>query len=272
MPQITRETLLNDLRNLGVESGDFVTVHSSMKSIGWVEGGPQAVIDAMLDSVKPDGHLMIPLFHKMPKGQTTMTLADAPTYLGLLPDTFRKLPGVVRSPHPTHSVGIIGPRAKEIADSHINSTSVGRNGPYHILANEGGWVLHIGTNFNSCTIIHLAEVLAGAPYLDIGYPGYEVPLSAVLPDGRRITSQPIELPADSIEFYRAQEKMDKLGMLREGKFGDADCVMARADQILEISIEMMKEDMGVFLCDNEECRVCPARRKALDEWRKSENK
>ena len=271
MPEITRETLLSDLRNLGIKSGDFVTVHSSMKSIGWVEGGVSTVIEALLDSVGPEGHLMIPLFHKM-NGKTTMTLADAPTYLGLIPETFRKLPGVVRSPHPTHSVGIVGPRAKEIAESHLNSTSVGRNGPYHILAQEHGWVLHIGTDFNSCTIIHLAEVLAGAPYLDIGYPGYEVPLSAVLPDGRRVTSQPIELPADSIEFYRAQEEMDRRGMLRKGKFGDAKCVMARANEIIDVSVEMMKEDMGVFLCDNPECRVCPARKKLIDEWRKAGNK
>ena len=46
----TRETLTHDLKNLGVESGDTLFIHSSFKSLGPVEGGAGTVVNALEDA------------------------------------------------------------------------------------------------------------------------------------------------------------------------------------------------------------------------------
>ncbi|AJY74247.1 hypothetical protein VN24_06215 [Paenibacillus beijingensis] len=38
--------MVQDLRRLGIREGDQLLVHSSLSSLGWVFGGPQAVVQA----------------------------------------------------------------------------------------------------------------------------------------------------------------------------------------------------------------------------------
>nr|WP_208641671.1 AAC(3) family N-acetyltransferase [Streptomyces africanus] len=56
----TRTSLAEDLRTLGLRSGDLVLVHASLKSLGWVSGGAVAVIQALQDTLTPSGTLVVP--------------------------------------------------------------------------------------------------------------------------------------------------------------------------------------------------------------------
>ncbi len=47
-PSVSEDTLINDIRKLGIESEGLVLLHSSLKSLGWVESGPEAAIHAFL--------------------------------------------------------------------------------------------------------------------------------------------------------------------------------------------------------------------------------
>ncbi|MHA1909488.1 MAG: AAC(3) family N-acetyltransferase, partial [Candidatus Thorarchaeota archaeon] len=57
---ITRSRLVSDLRNIGLNDGDVVIVHSSLSKIGWVVGGPVTVIEALMDGVGSEGTIVIP--------------------------------------------------------------------------------------------------------------------------------------------------------------------------------------------------------------------
>ena len=46
MTKMTRETLIDDLDRLGVRQGDCVMLHSSLSSLGRVEGGAETVVEA----------------------------------------------------------------------------------------------------------------------------------------------------------------------------------------------------------------------------------
>lgn len=255
-----RTSLTADLNALGLGPGDWVMVHSSMKAIGWVEGGPEAVIGALVDAVGPDGLVMMPLLNRP---RDFVDLSEEPTFLGLLPETFRRFPGVVRSPHPTHSMGVHGPKAREVAESHRNATFVGRGSPLHVLARKPGWVLHIGTDFSTSTILHLAEALAEVPYLDVAYAGYDRVLTARATDGTIVRSDGREVPGDSAMFTLVQEEMDRRDLLNKGPVGNAPSLLARADLILDVAVPMMREDPGRFLCNYDDCTVCPPSRELL---------
>jgi len=56
----TRRSLAEDLVRLGVAPGDLLLLHSSLSSLGWVAGGAQAAVLALLDALGPRGTLVVP--------------------------------------------------------------------------------------------------------------------------------------------------------------------------------------------------------------------
>lgn len=74
-PLVTRGTLAAGLRELGVRTGDTLLAHSSLSALGWVCGGPVAVVRALLDVLGPDGTLVVPT-------QTTRVTPSAPSRNG----------------------------------------------------------------------------------------------------------------------------------------------------------------------------------------------
>src|SRR2546423_8519103 len=56
----TITSLAGDLRLLGVEPGLTLLVHSSLSALGWVCGGPVAVVRPLMDVLTPSGTLGMP--------------------------------------------------------------------------------------------------------------------------------------------------------------------------------------------------------------------
>lgn len=56
----TRESLAADLKELGLGEGETVIVHTSLSSLGYVVGGGEAVIHALMDVLTPSGTLVMP--------------------------------------------------------------------------------------------------------------------------------------------------------------------------------------------------------------------
>src|SRR5437764_575975 len=96
------------LRQAGVQRGDTLMCHSSMKSFGHVDGGPDAVIDALLDMVGPDGHVLMPTLTSTYAGTGgelsvyAFNPKTTPSRVGKLTDTFWRRSNAVRSQHATH--------------------------------------------------------------------------------------------------------------------------------------------------------------------------
>ena len=56
----TRQSIALDLRRIGVDKGMTLIVHSSLSGMGWVNGGPVAVIKALMDVLTEKGTLAQP--------------------------------------------------------------------------------------------------------------------------------------------------------------------------------------------------------------------
>ena len=121
---ITKSKIIKDLQRMGIEQGDVLWVHSSLKRIGFVDGGPSTVISALLEAVGEDGTLLIPTFTRRTMYKNCIQKGfkfdpkTTETGLGAIPSTFLKMEGVTRSIHPTSSVSAIGKYSKEMTRSH----------------------------------------------------------------------------------------------------------------------------------------------------------
>lgn len=177
----TVASLTADLRALGVTPGMVVLVHSSLSAMGWVCGGPVAVILALQEALGPDGTLVMPthtsdltepsrwenppvpeswwpvIRESMPAFDPDLTPTRA---MGVIPETFRKQAGILRSDHPHVSVCARGPRAQEITADHSLANGLGEDSPLGRLYDLHAHVLLLGVGHEHNTSMHLAEYRA----------------------------------------------------------------------------------------------------------------
>ena len=160
------EIIKKDLLEIGLVSGDTVIVHSSLSSMGNVEGGAETVIAALMEVIGPEGTLMFPAFtYKSAYLGEPFVHDETPVCVGLIPETFRKWPGVIRSVHPSHSVSAIGRLAYELTKDHaLDETPMGLNSPYRRLAEHKAKILMLGCSLNTMSYMHALEEEAEAEY------------------------------------------------------------------------------------------------------------
>jgi aminoglycoside 3-N-acetyltransferase len=98
-----KQDLVNHLKELGIDENGSLLGHSSMKSIGQVEGGADTVLDALSEYMK-NGLLIFPThtWSYINAENPRFYVNESPSCVGLLTELFQKRPGVVRSWHPTH--------------------------------------------------------------------------------------------------------------------------------------------------------------------------
>ncbi|MEI6421572.1 MAG: AAC(3) family N-acetyltransferase [Lentisphaerota bacterium] len=166
---LTKKQIVADLSRLGLGAGDTVLVHSSMKSLGYVENGTDAVINALLEMLGETGTLFFPSFqkgseHVLLRNGCVFDVRTSPTDQGLLPETFRKRPGVIRSLSPTHCLAGLGCRAASMLEGHERcSVSVGKGSPFSKLIECRGKILFLGVTHAADTMLHFVENVNGAP-------------------------------------------------------------------------------------------------------------
>jgi aminoglycoside 3-N-acetyltransferase len=181
---VTPATIATDLNRLGVRSGMLLNVHGAMSKLGFVVGGAQAVVQGLLDTLGPEGTLMMPSHSSQlsdpanwrnppaPETWWQQIRAEMPAYdpartptrtMGAIPELFRTFPGALRSAHPQVSHAALGPLAARITAEHPLECLFGDASPIGKLYALNGWVLLLGVGHGNNTVLHLAEDRADFP-------------------------------------------------------------------------------------------------------------
>lgn len=248
--EITREQIALGLRDLGLEDGASVLVHSSLRSFGYVTGGASAVIDALRDAVGPSGHVIVPTLtgtrHDGPEQPPIFNVRNTPCWTGRIPSTMLALPDAKRSLHPTHSVAGLGPSILELEAGHEDCvTPCGPGSAYVRLADRGGYILLIGVGQESNTTIHTAEELSEVSYhmqdrltdtIVIDYNGVR--------QVKRLGLHDWGTPRD---FTRIDDPLRQLGIMRVGKIGQSTVRLIRAMPMLDWLVDVLRRDER-YLC------------------------
>jgi aminoglycoside 3-N-acetyltransferase len=174
----TVDSLVLELRTLGVRAGGTLLVHASLGALGWVCGGATAVVTALLEVLGPDGTLVVPTFTSdnrdpgawqdlpVPQawwpavraGMLPFDPAVTPSQgMGAIAEQVRTRPGALRSAHPQTSFAALGAHAARVTAGHDPSCHLGERSPLARLEELDAQVLLLGVGFERCTAFHLAE-------------------------------------------------------------------------------------------------------------------
>jgi len=248
------------LRRLGVRENDALVVHSSLRSLGKVQSGANAVIAALLDVIGANGLLVFPTF-------TYWTQVFDPTIdpclTGIIPETARVWPGAVRSWHPTHSVAAIGAGAQELCAGHhlVGGNALGS--PLDKLAARDGSILLLGVGHNSNSTIHVGEAHAGVPYLDVPFRADSFSSATIITrDGP--LEVPLKFPSGCSKAFGAIEKvLRERGQVRDGMIGDSLAQWVKAQAVIQATVDILRADAGGLLCTDPDCYRCTQSRERL---------
>lgn len=148
----------------GIKQGDTIMLHSSLSKIGLVEGGADTVIRSVLEVIGNEGTLAMPSFPGFGfnvdylKSEPVFDLRSTPSRMGIITETFRKMPGVKRSLHPTEPVCALGPKADQITKDHFGQlTPYTPSSPFGRLAELNAKILLLGVDLDTLSNLHTLE-------------------------------------------------------------------------------------------------------------------
>lgn len=242
-------------------------VHSSMRSVGPVLGGPNEVIEALLESVGPGGTVM--MYVDWADGAQRRTRVDVNTPLtpdemagwpafdtrkaradrsyGILPEFLRTWPGALRSGNPGASVAAVGARADWICADHPLDYGYGPGSPLAKLVEARGRVLLLGSPLENVTLLHFAEHVARLP--DKRVIRYQEKLlrggSAEWVEIEEFdTSAPVVDAAPDDHFDRLMHAYLEQGELSTGQVGGARTYLFEADPLHRFAVGWLERQYG----------------------------
>jgi len=262
----TRSQIIQDLTNLGIAPGDIVYVHSSLRSVGPIDGGAEALLDCFLTVLGEDGTLAVPThtLNYVNFRHEAFDAANTPTYLGILTEIVRKHPKAFRSANPTHSSAAIGKKAEWLTANHDMSNPLGYESPLHRVYRENGKILLLGVDQKTNTSLHLVESIAGLAYTDMHYEAsWGSACEYIDADGSIQTVDATTFPGCSSGFNAMGERLMDKNLVRCGNIGNAPCQLMQAKDMVNEALNAVRETPDFLLCKNEKCPRCTARRKRI---------
>jgi len=258
---MTRERLVVGLTQVGVRRGDILLVHSSLSSLGHVEGGPDAVIDALLEAVGSEGTILMPAYPVTGDWMTYIN-SDAvfdprtsPSTMGRITDVFWRRPGVLRSLHPTHPLAVYGPHAEYLVREHEKSQSpCGHTSPFRKLIELNGCILHLGSPFCNTTSLHVVEdIVPDFPrkvYLDepvlmryLDFEGAEHVVPVKIHDPVTAATRIEKVKAKEEEIYNYCRER---GVVHTGKIGLATVHLIEAGALEGLLEELVAKGITIY--------------------------
>ena len=245
---LTKKNLMDEFRSLGMEEGDTIFVHSAYSSLGkapgGVEGGPQTVVDAILEIIGKSGTLIMPTFNYDFLKGIPWDIRSSPSQMGALTEIVRQDPRAKRMFHPIYSMAAIGPHEEELA-AHRSHDCFGETTIFRKFRDWDAKILIIGLPYSkSITFLHHCEQAAEVDYrflkefkgTAIDYEGkpHEEGYTMFVRDVDRgvvLDFEPIGALLDS-------------QVVRMKKVGLGDVRLMKCTDVFQVAVKAMKEHKG----------------------------
>lgn len=255
---VLKEDLINGFKELGLKKGQAVMVHTSLSNLGFVCGGAQIVIEALIECVGEEGTIMMPtqswknldpstgVHFEEPKEWWQTIRDNWPAYnkditptntMGQVAEMFRKWPGAKRSDHPARSVAALGKYADYLTENHDLCNIFGENSPIDKLYKLDGYVLLIGVGYDKNTSIHLADAKADYPSKHNSNES-----SAIMVDGKRKWVTYNTLAVDGEDFEDIGRDFEKEHEVKKVTIGNAQVRFMKQRDIVDYAIKWIEKN------------------------------
>lgn len=252
VPIIRYDDIVAGLRQLELPPNPVLLAHSSLKSLGFVEGGGLTVIRALLEVCGKGGTLVMPTltFRIVDEQEPLFDVKRTPTNTGHIPELFRTLPEARRSGHIFSSCAAIGKHADYITSWH-EDTPCGPGTPYHKVIELEGYSLFIGAGFQSNTLFHAAEEAVNPFYLRYK----TIENATVINRDESVRTQAFRrYDCSQNGIIRRLDWMEPLyrsaGALDEIRIGAASVRLLSAQTNFRISSELLRNNPGFIIEHN----------------------
>jgi aminoglycoside 3-N-acetyltransferase len=252
----TVQSLACDLRALGLTAGDTALVHSSAHSLGFVAGGTQAVVQALLDVLGPAGTLVVPTHTSdntdpadwrnppVPESWWPVIRSQAPGFdqsrtpsrwMGVIAETVRTWPGAMRSDHPQVSFAAVGEHAASVTEAHKLDDALGERSPLGAVYRLDGKVLLLGCGHDSNTSLHLAEWRQKSP------PRAATGAAVRRPDGTSEWISWTDVADNTDDFEQIGAAFEVAVGLSVGQVGDAEARLTPQRTLVDFAADWMAQ-------------------------------
>jgi aminoglycoside 3-N-acetyltransferase len=260
----TKDDLIVELKNLGLNSGDLVMLHASMRAIGKTLGGPDQIHQAVIDIIGSNGTLMMYVGceseyesvgrGKLSKQEEKLLLEKCPVFdtkiararrdYGILAEFFRSWPSVICSENPGARIAAFGKNAEDYVLNHPLDYGYGRGSPLAKLYENEGKLLLLGSDLDQVTLLHYAENIS--PIKNKRIKKFKVPL---LRNGERTwidieeydTSIGIREWPDRF-FESIVKKFIQKNNIKPSRVGCAESYLLDAKQLIDFAVLQFVEE------------------------------
>jgi aminoglycoside 3-N-acetyltransferase len=260
---IYQHEIVKILAGAGLRTGDSILVHSSLRNIGEIVGGGDSLIDAFLEVVGNAGTLAMPTFnYTFGIPHPYFDPVNTPGKTGVLTEIVRTRAKTMRSLSPTHSVAAQGKKAGEYLEDHLAVESLGTGSPIDKIALDGGYVLLLGVSHTSNSTIHIGESHANVK--KFFYKEGLLPVAKVLTPNGEVIEHTIDCSGscsrtfNSIEYWLRKKKQ-----VVDLSIGAEISYLMKGIDIINTTVEMIREQQDVFFCQKKSCRRCVLGREYL---------
>lgn len=242
---LTRAEIVAELKRLGLERGAAVEVHSSLSSLGYVDGGASTVVQALMEVVGEEGAIvmsaylvtpLIPLTEEekrkglIAKVRKLDEKADCKTGMGVIVDTFCKWPNTY-----------LGKGINRVCAWGHNAKLHSQG--YEYLLSIDGWVLLIGVDIHRCSCLHTAEDKVELPEELMKH--FELPeeIQRQYPKAEwyvEYHDPHAPLPEDA--WGKVQMEAERQGLIRRGYLGKAECMLFKGKPVVTLYEEFLRAD------------------------------
>lgn len=255
---VLKEDIISAFKRVGVAQGQSVMVHTSLSNLGFVCGGAQTVIEALLETVGETGTIMMPtqswknldpeagVHWEEPKEWWQAIRDNWPAYnkeitptntMGQVAEMFRKWPGAMRSDHPARSVAACGKYARYLTENHDLSNIFGDGSPIGRLYELDGYVLLIGVGYDKNTSLHLADARAEYPSKHLSTES-----SAVMIDGKRVWKSYETLYVDGEDFEKIGLEFEKCQTVAKTSLGNGIITFMKQRELVDFAVDWIQKN------------------------------
>jgi aminoglycoside 3-N-acetyltransferase len=249
------EQIADELVALGVSGDGVLVVHTAFSTFGGRAGAPTDLIAALRLAAGSRGTVVMPSMSDdddQPFDPQRTPCAG----MGIVADTFWRMPGVSRSDSP-HAFAAVGPHAAEITAPHPIDVPHGLDSPVGRAYDLDAEVLLLGVGHDANTTVHLAENVAGVRYK---LPKY----ATVICDGQPVRRHYREIDHCCTNFALLDPWLEAHGNQQRAFIAGAPARLVAARDVVAAALDHLRENETIFLHPRGVCTECDDARDSME--------